>query len=309
MDIVLSGIRISFGQTDVSDCPVSVSLPSSKYSPLSETIKQHDMKPLPCPRHDTDQIYDSRRAITFRECVEGIVRLARIVRLHTSVSSDIDNTTFPPYGSSTTTTAANGASAAAAVTAAANGGGGVPRSITTAASHSTTPRTAASARTGTAPIEGGGSLSLSGRGGSTISNGSNTHDGRAGTTAVVPAAAPAGAIGQTEAARSLAQGRTVRTVNTDFKQFVATHLSGLLARLSEQAVFADGGGGGRAGGKSGGRGGGSSRGVRGGGRAVAAGGRGVGSATGNKRGDEEAGPVESTPVKELSGAEQQARAS
>lgn len=239
--------------------------------------------------------------------MEGIVRLARIVRLHTSVSSDMDNPTFPPYGSSTTTTAGNGASAAATA-AAGTGGGGVPRSINTAASHSTSPRTAASARIGTAPIEGGGSLSLSGRGGSTISNSSNTHDGRAGMTAVVAAAASAGAIGQSEAARSLAQGRAVRSVNTDFKQFVSNHLSGLLARLSEQAVFGDKGGGGRAGGKGGGRGGGSSRGVRGGGRAIVAG-RGIGSATGDKLGEEEACPVEPARVKELAGAEQQACAS
>ena len=214
------------------------------------------------------QVYDSRRAITFRECVEGIVRLARIVRLHTGAGNGGNtNLPFP------------------------RGGGTNP----VAAGLSTTPRTPALARIGTAPIEGGGSLSLSGGGGSTISN----------ANVAVPAAA-AGGFGQGEAAQGSTQGRAVQSVNADFKQFVATHLSDLLAKLATQTAV--GGGAGRSRGRGGGKGGGSSKGARGGGGAVAAR-RGVGSTAGSKREEEEeeASPGESACVKELSGVEDQAR--
>lgn len=195
--------------------------------------------------------------------MEGIVRLARTVRLHTGTGNS-SNTNLPfPRGSNTNAVAAG---------------------------LSTTPRTPALARIGTARIEGGGSLSLSGGGGSTTSNAN--------------VAAAAGGFGQDEVAEGLAQGRTVQSVNADFKQFVATHLSDLLAKLATQNAV--GGGAGRAGGKGGGKGGGSSRGGRGGGGTVAAK-RAVGSAAGSNRGEEEPSPGESACVKEFSGVEEQAR--
>lgn len=198
--------------------------------------------------------------------MEGIVRLARIVRLHTGTGNS-GNANLPfPRGSNTNAVAAG---------------------------LSPTPRTPALVRIGTAPIEGGGSLSLSGGGGSTTST----------ANIAVPGAA-AGNFGQGEVTQGLTQGRAVQSVNADFKHFVATHLSDLLARLVTQTAV--GGGAGRAGGKGGGKAGGSIRGGRGGGGTVAER-RGVGSAAGSKREEDEASPAESACVKELSGVEEQAR--
>lgn len=196
--------------------------------------------------------------------MEGIVRLAKIVRLHTCTSTAI-NTNLPfPRGGNTNAVAAG---------------------------LSTTPRSPALARIGTAPIEGGGSLSLSRGGGSTIST----------INIAVPGAAAAD-FGHSEGSQGSTQGRAVQSVNADFKQFVATHLSDLLAKLATQT--AAGGGAGRTGGKGGGRGGGSSREGRGAGGAVGPR-RGGGSTAGSKRGEEDAGPEESACVKELSGVEEQ----
>lgn len=194
------------------------------------------------------------------------MRLARIVCLH-AVNGNSSNPNLPfPRASNTSAVAA---------------------------SFSSTPRTPALARIGTAPIEGGGSLSLSGGGGSTISSAN-----------IAVAGAAAGSSGQGDAAQGLNQGRAVPSVNADFKQFVAMHLSDLLEKLTSQTAVR--GGAGLAGGKGGGKGGVSSRGGQGGGGTVAPR-RGVGSAASSKRGDEEARPEDSNFVKELSGARDQAK--
>lgn len=198
--------------------------------------------------------------------MEGIVRLARIVRLHTATGNSGSTNLLFPRSSNTSAVAAG---------------------------LSTTPRTPALSRIGTAPIEGGGSLSLSGGGGSTTSN----------ATIALPGAA-AGGVGQSEVTQGSTEGHAVQSVNTDFKHFVATHLSDLLAKLATQGTV--GGGVGRGGGKGGGKGRGSSRGGRGGGGTVAAR-RGGGSAASSNRDEEEASSAESSCAKELSGVEEQAR--
>lgn len=225
---------------------------------------------LPRPS-DVCQIYDSRRAITFREYVEGVVRLARLVHMHSYADSDIN------VGASTVTAP------------------GFPKNVTAATSHSATPRTPAVARIGTAPTDGHGSLSPlggPGRGASANSNNGNApHDG-----GMAMGAATAVADGG-----EAPQRRAVQSVNADFKRFVGTHLSALLAKLSVQAASRSGGdrGGGRGGGNNG-------RGV-GARSGEGASRRGVETAGGSKRGEEDAGPVESACVKELSGAEEQVR--
>ncbi len=169
---------------------------------------------------------------------------------------------------------------------------------TTATSHSTTPRTPALARIGTAPMEGGGTLSLPGG-----TFGNVAHDGGGAS------AAAGGISGQNEATqRSMSsRERAMESVNANFKRFVATHLSGLLGNLSGQAAFGGGGGDWRAGGKGGGRGGGSKGGAgKGKGGAVITR-RGGGTAAGTKRGEDEVSPAESACVKELSRVQEQAR--
>lgn len=133
--------------------------------------------------------------------------------------------------------------------------------------------------------------------------GNATHDGGVASAAVV------GISGQNEATQGSmsSRERAVESVNANFKHFVATHLSGLLANLSGQAAFGGGGGDGRAGSKGGGRGGGSKGGAgRGRGGAVVAR-RGGGTAASSKRGEDEVCPADSACVKELSRVQEQAR--
>lgn len=228
---------------------------------------------------DNCQIYDARRAITFREFVEGVVRFARLVYMHTGSGVDGDN---------------NAASSTSAVVAAT----GFPRNLTSAASHANTPRTPATTRMGAAPMEGGGSISpLGGRGrGASASSSSMKapHDGGKVMAASI-------AVGDRSEA---CQRRVVQSVNADFKQFVGTHLSALLAKVSAQT--ASRGGGDRGGGRGGGANGSGRRGVGCGGGEVASR-RGAETAGGSKRGAEDAGPAESACVKELSGAEEQVK--
>ena len=220
------------------------------------------------PVDSIEQIYDSRRAITFREYVEGIVRLARTVYIYAGAGTKMDSTLPFPHGGNTTA----------------------------AANHSPTPRTPALARIGTAPMEGGGTLSLPGG-----AIGSAAHDGGGAGTAA------GGISGQNEATQGSSRERAVESVNANFKQFVATHLSGLLANLSAQDAFGGGGGDGRASGKGGGRGGGNKGGAgRGKGGAVVAR-RGGGAAASSKRGEDDIIPTESACIKELSEVEKQAR--
>ncbi|CAN0414274.1 unnamed protein product [Ectocarpus sp. 12 AP-2014] len=236
-------------------------------------------------------IYDSRRAITFREYVEGIVRLARMVSLHAGTGDGSNNF-----------------AATAAANIAANGGA-MPRNMSTSASRATTPRASALARIGTAPIEGGGSLSLSAVGENTVSSNDVTA-----TRDAAAAGSATGVVDRGGASQSSTEGRAVLNVNADFKRFVGSHLSELLTTLSENATFGGGvrggdrrgGGGGGGGGRGEGRGGtGGGKGGRGGGAAVAR--MAAGGTVGNKLGDKGVGQVESSCVRELGEAEEQAR--
>ncbi|CAM9290874.1 unnamed protein product [Ectocarpus sp. 12 AP-2014] len=233
-------------------------------------------------------IYDSRRAITFREYVEGIVRLARMVSLHAGTGDGSNNF-----------------AATAAANIAANGGA-MPRNISTSASRATTPRASALARIGTAPIEGGGSLSLSAVGENTVSSNDVTA-----TRDAAAAGSATGVVDRGGASQSSTEGRAVLNVNADFKRFVGSHLSELLTTLSENAAFGGGvrGGdrrGGGGGGRGEGRGGtGGGKGGRGGGAAVAR--MAAGGTVGSKLGDKGVGQVESSCVRELGEAEEQAR--
>ncbi|CAB1119143.1 unnamed protein product [Ectocarpus sp. CCAP 1310/34] len=232
-------------------------------------------------------IYDSRRAITFREYTEGIVRLARMVSLHAGTGDGSNNF---------------------AATAAANiaaSGGGVPRNMSPSASRATTPRSSALARIGTAPIEGGGSLSLSAVGENTVSSNDVTA-----TRDAAAAVSAAGVIDRGGASQSFTEGRAVINVNADFKRFVGSHLSELLTTLSVNAAFGGGvregdrrgggrgGGGGDGDGRGEGRGGtGGGKGGRGGGAAVAR--MGAGGTVDSKLEDKGVGPVESPCVSSL----------
>lgn len=215
------------------------------------------------------------------------MRLARMVSLHAETGDGSNNFA---------------ATAAANVTA---NGGGMPRNMSTSASRATTPRASASARIGTAPIEGGGSLSLSAVGENTVSSNDVTA-----TRDAAAAESAAGAVDRGGASQSSTEGRPVLNVNADFKRFVGSHLSELLTTLSANAAFGGGvrggdrrgGGGGRGEGR-GGTGGG--KGGRGGGAAVAR--MGTGGTVGSKLGDKGVGPVESSCVRELGEAEEQAR--
>ncbi|CAN0372534.1 unnamed protein product, partial [Ectocarpus sp. 8 AP-2014] len=265
----------------------------SAYCPESDSNGRHPQgqKELCVARSDLETeggIYDSRRAITFREYIEGIVRLARMVSLHAGTGDGSNNF-----------------AATAAANIAANGGG-MPRNMSTSASRTTSPRASALARIGTAPIEGGGSLSLSAVGENTVSSNDVTA-----TRDAAAAGSAAGAVDRGGASQSSTEGRAVLNVNAEFKRFVGSHLSELLTTLSENAAFGGGvragdrrGGGG--GGRGEGRGGtGGGRGGRGGGAAVAR--MGAGGTVGSKLGDKGVGPVESSCVKELGEAEKQAR--
>ncbi|CAM9798767.1 unnamed protein product, partial [Scytosiphon promiscuus] len=224
-------------------------------------------------------IYDSRRAITFREYVEGVVRLARLVHMHTGSSIDGER-----YAASST----------AAVTSAATG---FSRTLTSAASRSTTPRTPVVTRMSVAPKEGGGlSPSLGGGVRGASSNSDSMDAPRDGKTV-------AGALVAVGKRGEAFQREAVQSVNADFKRFLGTHLSSLLAKLSAQTVSKVGGDGG--GGRGGGANSSSRTGVRGGsGEGTSR--KGVETAGGDKRGEKDTGPAESACVKELSGAEEQA---
>lgn len=218
------------------------------------------------------------------------MRLAGMVSLHTGTGDGSNNLAATPAPN----TAANGS--------------GMPRNMSTSASRATTPRASALARIGTAPIEGGGSLSLSAVGENTISNNNVTA-----TRDAAAAGSAAGSIDRGGASLSSTEERAVLNVNADFKRFVGTHLSKLLTTLSANAAFGGGvrGGdrrGGGGGGRGEGRGGtGGGKGGRGGGAAVAR--MGAGGTVGSKLGDKGIGPVESSCVKELDEAEEQARTS
>eukprot|EP00904_Undaria_pinnatifida_P000755 jgi/Undpi1/10680/HiC_scaffold_29.g13128.m1 len=171
-------------------------------------------------------IYDSRRAITFREFVEGVVRLGRIAQPQTNNTANIVNTA-PAF---------------------------TPRSLAHDASNNNNNNINES-RIGTAPLEGGVSLA----------------EGNVFVSVLEGCESQAGIVGE----------GAEKTVNADFKLFVAMHLSGLIAELAaEDAVTSStssirSGAGGAGKGRGGGRGGGKGRGGKGGGRAGGGGGRGA----------------------------------
>ena len=213
------------GHAQTEYTPPHPLMPPNPRQPHHQPLQSKPPPPLPPPNPPPSpaqtparagQIYDSRRAITFREFVEGVVRLGRIVQPQTNNTANIVNTA-PAF---------------------------TPRSLAHDASNNNNIN---ESRIGTAPLEGGVSLA----------------EGNAFVSGLEGCESQAGIVGE----------GAEKTVNADFKLFVATHLSGLIAELAaEDAVTSStssirSGAGGAGKGRGGGRGGGKGRGGKGGGRA------------------------------------------